>query len=378
MTSLRRKSLPVRPRLKRTVEPVETPEGDIILMRSIADDIRIVEPDRSERSLLQALDGRSTLDQLFARFGPVEVTESLDQMQTLFLLEDAAEDKEFPLAERARFDRQLRYFSDLREDGPAPAECQQRLREAVVTVLGVGGLGGRVAWELACCGVGELRLFDGDTVEVSNLDRQIQFDESDLGKAKVEVTAERLRRFNSEVRVNATRCRIESEEQLTECIAGADLVIDAVDWPPFEVEAWCNAACFAAGIPYIAMSQLPPLVRVGPLYVPGETGCYACQEIRYRREYPLYDVAIGQLRGRESPAPSLGPPCGVIGGLVGMEAVHFLTGLAPPATLGVGCTIDLRTMEVEREQVVPEPTCPICTGLGGGSVDGGIAGGIAG
>jgi len=363
MTNLRRKPLPNRPRLKRTIELVEMPEGDVVLMRSVADDVRIVRPSDSERALIQALDGRSTLDQLLARFGTTEVTEVLGGMQGLFLVEDAVEDEELPPVEQARFDRQLRYFSDLHREGPTPAECQQRLREAVVTVLGVGGLGGRVAWELACCGVGELRLFDGDLVEVSNLDRQIQFDESDIGKPKVEVTAERLRAFNSAVEVSATRRRIGSEEQVAECIAGADLVIDAADWPPFEFEPWCNAACFAADIPYIAMSQLPPLVRVGPLYVPGETGCYACQEIRYRREYPLYDVAIAQLRGRESPAPSLGPPCGVIGGMVGMEAMHFLTGLAPPVTLGVACTIDLRTMAVEREQVVPEPACSVCAAL---------------
>ena len=47
--------------------------------------------------------------------------------------------------------------------------------------------------------------------------------------------------------------------------------IDAADWPAHDIERWCNAACFEAGIPYIMMSHFPPIVRVGPLYVPGET-----------------------------------------------------------------------------------------------------------
>jgi len=217
-----------------------------------------------------------------------------------------------------------------------------------------------VAWELACCGVGELRIIDGDLVEASNLDRQIQYAEADIGRRKVDAMAERLRAFNSAIRVEPTFGRIASEAELADYIRGADIVVDAADWPAHEFEFWCNAACFAAGTPYIAMSQLPPLIRVGPLYVPGTTGCYACQDIRYRREYPLYDLAIEQRRGRESPAPSLGPPCGAIGGMVAMDVLHFLTGLVEPATLGVGFSIDLRTMEVEREPIIPELECPVC------------------
>jgi bacteriocin biosynthesis cyclodehydratase domain-containing protein len=351
-----------RPRLKRSIDSVKTPDGDVVLIRPAADDIRIAAPSDADRELLRALDGTRTVAQLRDRFGAAVVDETLAGMQALFLLEDAAEDDQMPVGLRERFDRQLRYFSEIGGDGPSPTQAQQRLRDGVVAVLGVGGLGGRVALELACCGVGELRLFDGDRVETSNLDRQIQFTEADVGKRKVEIMAKRLRAFNSDVLVRSTAQRIESKEAVAECIGGADLVVDAADWPPYEFEHWCNAACWETGTPYIAMSQLPPLVRVGPLYVPGETGCYGCQDIRYRREYPLYETAIDQLRGRESPAPSLGPPCGVIGGMVAMDVVHFLTGLASPATFGVGYTIDLRTMAMEREEIVAEPDCPVCGG----------------
>jgi bacteriocin biosynthesis cyclodehydratase domain-containing protein len=352
-----------RPRLKRTIEPVDAPNGDIILMRAIADDIRIQCPSQEERALLRALDGENSISELSTQFGRETVAKTISQMERLSLLEDASDDETVPEKERERFDRQLRYFSEVSRDRTIPSECQRRLREARVAVLGVGGLGGRVAWELACCGIGELRLFDGDLVEVSNLDRQIQFAEADLGKRKVDVTAATLRAFNSAVRVDARFGRIESETELEECITGCDLVIDAADWPAHEIEFWCNSACFAGGIPYIAMSQIPPLARVGPLYVPGRTGCYACQDIRYRREYPLYDVAIDQRRAKSSPAASLGPLCGLIGGFVGMEAMHFLTGLVEPATLGIGFTFDLRTLETEREEIVPEPDCPVCRGL---------------
>jgi bacteriocin biosynthesis cyclodehydratase domain-containing protein len=137
-------------------------------------------------------------------------------------------------------------------------------------------------------------------------------------------------------------------------------VIDAADWPAHEIEQWCNGACFAAEVPYITMSHFPPIARVGPLYVPGVTGCFACQVTAYRRSYPLFDVAVEQRRAKASPAATLGPACTLIGGQVGLDAMHHLTGLAEPSTLGVGHIYDLRTMEVEREPVVPEPDCPVC------------------
>jgi bacteriocin biosynthesis cyclodehydratase domain-containing protein len=351
----------MKPRLKRTIELIDAPNGDVVLMRSSADDIRIEQPDEEELRLLQALDGKNSREELEARFGAAQVEDVLAQMQDLNLVEDAADDELVPRGDRERFDRQLRYFSDLTPSGGVtPSECQARLRESRVAVLGVGGLGGRVAYELVCCGVGELWLIDGDRVEESNLNRQIQYAEADIGRLKVEATAERLRAFNSRVEVKTLPQRVESQAQLVGLISGADIVVDAADWPAHEIEHWCNGACFEVGVPYIAMSHFPPVARAGPLYVPGQTGCFACQDISFRREYPLYDVAIEQRRAKPSPAATLGPACGLVGGLVGAEVMHFLTRLTPPSMLGAGYIYDLRTMEVERFEVTPEPECPVC------------------
>jgi bacteriocin biosynthesis cyclodehydratase domain-containing protein len=350
-----------RPRIKRTTEEIETPEGDVYLLRPSADnDIRIEKPDKEERRLLAAVDGARTIEQLRAEFGAKEVDELIAQLQELEVVEDACDDERIDPDELARFDRQLRYFSDVGTAGITPSECQERLREAKVAVLGVGGLGGWAAWALACCGVGEMWLIDGDRVEISNLNRQIVYTEADIGLLKVECAAARLRAFNSGAKITATARRLESEGEIAEFIAGSDVVVDAADWPAHDIERWCNAACFAAGIPYITMSHFPPIARVGPLYVPGVTGCFVCQEIGYRREYPLFDVAVEQRRAKPSPAATLGPACGLIGGQVGMEVLHLLTGLSRPSTQGVSHIYDLRTMEVKREPVVPEPECPIC------------------
>jgi bacteriocin biosynthesis cyclodehydratase domain-containing protein len=349
-----------RPRIKRTTELIEAPNGDLYLLRpSAGADVHIENPDQDGRQLLAALDGDLERGELEERFGAEEVSDLLAQLEELGLVEDAADDDLIPAPVSERFDRQIRYFSDI-TTGPAPSQCQARLEAARIVVLGVGGLGGCSALSLACCGIGEMLLIDGDRVEMSNLNRQILFTEDDIGSFKVDAAASRLGAFNSRVRLQTISKRMESEEEIAKTIEGYDLVIDAADWPTHDIEEWVNRACFAAEIPYLTMSHFPPIARVGPFYVPGVTGCFACQVAAYRRSYPMFDVAIEQRRARKVPIATMGPACGLIGGQAGLDVMHHLTGLAEPSTQGVSHIYDLRTMEVEREQVVPEPDCPVC------------------
>lgn len=353
-----------RPRIKRTTQRLTAPNGDLYLLRpSAGADIHIEDPDPEGMALLDAFDGTRTKAELIEEFGEEEVYDLLAQLTELGAVEDASDDDRVAPEVFARFDRQLRYFSDI-TTGPTPSQCQARLEESRIAVLGVGGLGGWSALNLACCGIGEMLLLDFDRVERSNLNRQVLYTEADIGRHKAVAAAERLEAFNSAMRVEAKIQRLDSEEAVAEAIAGYDVVIDACDWPAHDIEHWINSACFAAGIPFIAMSHFPPIARVGPMYVPGITGCFECQEAGYRRNYPLFDVAMDQQRGLESPAATLGPACGLIGGQIGLDILHYLSGLAQPSTLGMGHIYDLRTMSVEREPVVPEPDCPVCGELG--------------
>ena len=350
-----------RPRLKRTAELVTTDAGDIYILRPTDDsDLRIEQPDAVARGLLAALDGTRTGDQLELEFGSERAREAVAQLSELGLLDDAADDERVTPRERARYDRQLRYFSDVGPDSVPPSEYQRRLREARVLVLGLGGLGSWASYALLCCGVGELVLLDGDRVEESNFNRQILYRERDIGRPKAEAAAEALAQFDSSCRLTTVPRRLESVDAVREVAEGIDFVVNGADWPAHDIERWVNAACFDADVPFITMSHSPPVARVGPLYVPGLTGCFECQERTYRDAFPLYDELVEQRRGRPSEAATLGPVCAFIGGQVALETVHHLTGLFRPASLGTSYVYDLRTMEVTREAVPQVARCEIC------------------
>jgi bacteriocin biosynthesis cyclodehydratase domain-containing protein len=350
-----------KPRLKRTTDAVRSAAGDIYILRPQAGaDIVIEQPDDTARAILAALDGRRTTAELEHEFGPEAVRDALDALAEVSLIEDAADDERLPLRERVRYDRQLRYFGDLAADDTPVSEYQRRLREARVVMLGVGGLGTWASYALACCGVGELVLVDGDRVEESNFNRQILYRERDVGRLKAEVAGEALAAFDSACRTLAVPRRLESEQEVRDVVDGADFVVNCADWPALDIERWVNSACFASEVPSITMSHSPPVARVGPMYVPGRTGCFACQETAYRAAHPLYDELVEQRRGRSSPAATLGPVCAFVGGQVALETLHQLTGLVPPASLGTAYVYDLRTMTVSTERVPRLDGCEVC------------------
>ncbi|HEY6779676.1 MAG TPA: TOMM precursor leader peptide-binding protein [Thermoleophilaceae bacterium] len=353
---------PARPRLRPTVEVIPVSDGQLYLLRSDADEDLCVQDTPSARALLAALDGRTPLAEL-ARLLAADEQELLGSVRELWqlgVLEDAADDDQLAPAHRERYEGQLRYFADMIGPGLSRVEPQLRLERSRVVVIGVGGLGSWVALSLACTGIGRLDLVDADVVELGNLNRQVLFREADLGRPKVAAAADSLRAFNTDVELHAHQRGVDSVDEIAELIDGAEMVIDAADWPPHLIERWINEACFGAGVPYIAMSQFPPTVRIGPLYVPGRTGCYACVEQALRREYPLFDEIVAVRSRRPSGAATFGPACALIGSAVATDVVHWLTGICEPRTLGAALEVNLRTLTVLQRPVTPAPECAIC------------------
>jgi bacteriocin biosynthesis cyclodehydratase domain-containing protein len=258
--------------------------------------------------------------------------------------------------EAERFARQLPYFAEAGD----PAATQRRLRAAHVAVLGCGGLGTWTLAALAGLGIGRFTLVDHDTVELANLNRQILYGVADVGAPKVDCAARWVRALDPRIELRAIGRRIEGEADAAAAIDGADAVVLAADWPPYELGRWVNRACVAARVPFVLAGQQPPVLKVGPTYVPGRGPCFACHERRLAAEFPMYPELAEYRRRHPTAATTLGPASGVVGTLVALELLHLLTGEAPVATEGRALLIDMRTLEQRWEAIERDADCPVC------------------
>jgi len=153
-------------------------------------------------------------------------------------------------------------------------EGQKRLLNSSVVVAGCGGLGSMISNCLVRAGVGSVTIVDRDFVELDNLQRQILFDEEDVkrGSPKSLAAAEKLRRINSEVRIEPIVAEI-SPENIEDLIKGTDLVFDGTD--NFETRFLINDACLKLGVPWIYGGIMETRGLCFAI-IPGETPCFRC------------------------------------------------------------------------------------------------------
>jgi molybdopterin/thiamine biosynthesis adenylyltransferase len=255
-------------------------------------------------------------------------------------------------AEQRRYASNLAFFETFADLRTSADEFQERLRRAHVLQLGVGGLGSAVLPGLAGAGVGRITLLDCDRVELKNLTRQSLYTEADVGRPKLELAAARARAINSSVRISTIDRRVGGSDDIADLLDGVDLVLCGIDRPR-QVSFWVNDACVRAGVPMIAGGMWVTRLVCWSVW-PGVSGCVRCYE-------PDGEERAASAQTGPTTNRALGAVASLAGGLVGMEALRYLTGFAPPVSAGRLWALDLVTgaCGVEDEWS-PLPGCPVC------------------
>ena len=241
--------------------------------------------------------------------------------------------------EAERYRRQL----DLPGFGPAG---QQRLRDTSVLVVGAGGLGTPVALYLAAAGVGRIGLVDFDTVERSNLHRQVLYTDRDIGQPKVSILASRLREVNPHVEVVEHPVRLQAGNAL-ERIGDYDIVADGTD--RFETRYLVNDACVRSGTPNVFAS----VDRFeGQLSVFGTAGgpCYRCVFPEPPPAGAVPSCAEGGV---------LGVAPGILGTLQATEVIKLASGIGS-SMAGRLLLLDALAMTFRTIALDRDPACPTC------------------
>lgn len=223
---------------------------------------------------------------------------------------------------------------------------QERLTRSRVLIVGLGGLGSPVAMYLASAGVGALYLADFDTVDPTNLQRQIVHDSGAIGQPKVESAARRIASINPNVDVHPINERLEGE-RLAHWVSQVDLVCDCSD--NFALRFALNAACVGAGKPLVSGAAIRMEGQVTVFDTRDNAApCYRCL---YREE--------GEDTLRCSETGVLAPLVGVIGSLQAVEALKMLVGFGRPLVgrLALYDAMDasFRTIRYRRDA-----DCPVC------------------
>lgn len=282
-------------------------------------------------------------------------------------LEDSAYLRREPAirsSDTAHWDRQVQWFAQETGDGP---ERQARLRASTVLVIGVGGLGGSIAEQLARAGVGQLVIVDHDIVEEANLPRQQLYSMRDVGRAKVDAASERLRSVAPEVRVRASHAEIAGPVDVAALLVEHDpqLIVCAADRPPIAMKTWVEDAAAEFGCGVVHGGHRPPLVYAGPFFVPGVTCCYRCfADSRTRPGTERLERELADYRDRMPPQlPAVVWGDTAAASLIVGQSIMWLAGIADVALFGRELELDLRTLESRFINGPTVPMCPRCEGI---------------
>jgi molybdopterin/thiamine biosynthesis adenylyltransferase len=368
---------PRRPRIKPEHRAYRTVDGNIRIGSVIYGiGAEIADPDGWIWTLTELMDGSRDAARIAAEvtekhpdIAPAGVWAAMAELREAGFVDDAAAPLPAGLGHRdpVRYARgvALLRWMDLSSQ-VSPWHAQLRLRRARVVVLGVGGTGGVAAQLLVASGVGHVHAVDPDVVELSNLNRQLIYRETDIGCLKAEAAVAALRSLNSDVTVTGEPREVRGPEDLAALLAYGeggpyDLLVLGADRPP-EIRRWANQVCLALNLPWVEGGYRGPLVTAG-VHVPGTGPCWECQRAGEAERRDLR-LGPGQSEDAASPRMPWNPASAVTAALSGTLVAHVALALlsgVPPMEPGFRYGVNLMVLGDPVLQRHPRrPDCPAC------------------
>jgi adenylyltransferase/sulfurtransferase len=228
-------------------------------------------------------------------------------------------------------------------------EGQERLLKSQALVVGAGGLGCPAALYLTTAGIGRLVLCDADTVDLTNLQRQILHHMDTIGRPKVESGREALARINPQCRVEPLNRRLEGE-LLDDQVASADVVLDCSD--NFSTRHAINRAC---------VRHRKPLVSGAAIRFDGQVSVFDLREPKNACYHCLFPEGQDVEEVRCAVMGVFAPLTGIIGAVQAAEALKLLAGCGESLN-GRLLLLDSLAMEWRSIRLVKDPDCPVCGG----------------
>lgn len=359
------------PRIKAGHEPKLNPDGTIwigLQLHGLATEL----DDESGAlwSVCERMDGTRSPARLIAEVAglhpdadPDDIAEMVDFLIGSGWVRDVAAPMPAELsareAERYRRGAEFLDMINLRPETTG-YQLQARLKASRVTVLGLGGVGSAAAMNLAASGIGELHCVDHDTVELSNLNRQLLFTEEDIGQRKSDAAVRRLRSLNSDITVTGENVFLDGPETVTAAAGKCDVIALCADEPRGSIQTWVNTAAYASGLPWLAAGYVGPKFSMS-CHIPGRTACRWCLiqtvlDSRTRGEPRIPPYA------RDAVQSTMAASAQISGHYLAFETIRLLLGM-PVQT--AGRELHRYLIDYDEQYYVdarPRPDCPVGCG----------------
>jgi len=219
-----------------------------------------------------------------------------------------------------------------------------------IAILGAGGIGACSCELLVRAGFKNFSIFDFDNVEKSNLIRQIAYEESDIGKLKVESLRDNMYKIANDLRIETFNKKIITESDIEKDIQDADFVLCTLDKPVRVIRRLINSVCVKNKKPVLFCGFAEHVGMIGPFVLPNKTACLECIE-KEMEDIPLNNV---------SEAPSFGPLCTLIASVATSEIINYFIDFKKANLQGSTLMFNMYDYSIERKDWNKDSKCKGC------------------
>lgn len=268
--------------------------------------------------------------------------------------------------ETERYHRNINFYSSFINIEQNKYDVQKKIIDTKVGIVGLGGLGSHIMYDLAGLGFTHFTTMEFDKVELSNLNRQILYNYADLGSSKSQLAKNRLKAFNPEIDFRTIEQRVSSADDIINAFSDVDLLILVADRPKYKIARWANEAIVKLGIPMFT-AGLESHRSLHYTVLPHQTGCVHCWQTAVTnnddKKYEIPNKMLAERERQNLPGDNTAivPLVSAATALITAEILRFVTGIGELQATNRLVSIDFLTMHTKVvENWERDPSCKIC------------------
>lgn len=329
--------------------------------------------------ILKLCDGKKCIndiyDEIIKKYTDIEksdIEEIIDSISEYpYIFEDGDLDSKHNISDKLleRHSRNINFLSNFDADGNNKYDYLQKLLDSKIMIFGLGGVGSPLIYNLAALGVGEIIGVDFDSVDLTNLNRQILYREDQIGMKKVIAAGETIKKFNSNVNFVPVDMTVKSSEDVLKLINkfNPTIVICAADKPPLWIYKWINEACMITDKPWIFGGNSETTSYFQTI-IPHKTSCFECKQT-YLNENECKD-GLNKYKailanGYDTENNCTSASSSALASFVTFDALRIITGCGEPMSINKRTFIDYKTNLIETEEALRASNCKCCSMKGG-------------